>query len=144
MVYNFLPARIFLGDVGSAPLVFLAGCLALSGVRDRLFDVWVPLLIFSPFIVDATVTLGRRLLRGERVWRPHREHYYQRVVLAGWGHRRTVLTEYALMLACAATAAAYVSVNEVIQVLLLSAWAAVYCLLVYGVQTFETNHSRCS
>ena len=83
LVHNFPPARIFLGDVGSVPLGFLAGSLSLMGVRDGLFDPWVPVLLFSPFVVDATLTLVRRILRRERVWRPHREHYYQRLVLAG-------------------------------------------------------------
>jgi len=116
LVHNFPPARIFLGDVGSVPLGFLAGSLSLMGVRDGLFDPWVPVLLFSPFVVDATLTLVRRILRRERVWRPHREHYYQRLVLAGWGHRRTVLAEYALMATSAVTAAAYGFVGEAIQV----------------------------
>ena len=92
LLYNLPPARIFMGDVGSVPMGFLAAALTVMGVHDGVFDIWVPLLIFSPFIVDATVTLFRRLLRGERVWHAHREHYYQRLVLAGhwkhpgWGH----------------------------------------------------------
>jgi len=143
LVHNFPPARIFLGDVGSIPLGFLAGSLSLLGVRDRIFDAWTPVLIFSPFIVDATVTLARRLLRGERVWRPHREHYYQRLVLAGWGHRRTVLAEYGLMLACWATAAVYVSAGTSVRVFLLAVWATLYCLLVYGVHAADSTHPRC-
>jgi UDP-N-acetylmuramyl pentapeptide phosphotransferase/UDP-N-acetylglucosamine-1-phosphate transferase len=143
LVHNFPPGRIFLGDVGSVPLGFLAGSLSLLGIRDRLFDVWVPVLIFSPFVVDATATLVRRLLRGERVWRPHREHYYQRLVLAGWGHRRTVLAEYALMVASGVTAAAYVLVSEAIQVCLLSLWAGIYCACMYAVRTLETGRSGC-
>ena len=67
-----------MGDVGSITLGFLAGSLSLWGISQGLFDIWVPVLIFSPFIVDATVTLFRRLLRGEPVWKAHREHYYQR------------------------------------------------------------------
>ena len=104
LLHNFHPARIFLGDVGSIPLGFLAGGLGLVGWRD---DVWplafVP-IVFAPFIGDATVTLARRLFRGERVWRAHREHYYQRMVRMGLGHRRTAWIAYGLMLACAAAA----------------------------------------
>jgi len=131
LVHNFPPARIFLGDAGSVPLGFLAGFLSLLGLRQGLFDPWVPVLIFSPFVVDATLTLGRRLLQGERVWRAHRDHYYQRLVLAGWGHRRTVLAEYVLMLASGATAAVYVRVNTTIQVCLLWLWASIYCSCMY-------------
>ena len=97
-----------MGDVESVSLGFLAGSLAVWGIHDGLFDIWVPLLIFSPFIVDATVTVFRRLLRGERIWEAHREHGYQGLVLAGWGHRRTALVEYGLMLICGAGAVLYV------------------------------------
>jgi hypothetical protein len=47
----------------------------------------VSLLVFAPFILDATVTLLRRALRGEKVWQAHRTHYYQRMVQMGLGHR---------------------------------------------------------
>lgn len=97
LVFNFPPARIFMGDAGSATLGLLAAALSLWGVRLQLFPIWFPVLVFSPFIVDATVTLVRRGLRGERIWLAHREHYYQRLVQAGWGHRHTVLVEYMLM-----------------------------------------------
>jgi UDP-N-acetylmuramyl pentapeptide phosphotransferase/UDP-N-acetylglucosamine-1-phosphate transferase len=142
LVHNFPPARIFLGDVGSVPLGFLAGSLSLLGHREGLFDLWVPILVFSPFVVDATVTLGRRLFRGERVWRAHREHYYQRLVLAGWGHRKTVLVEYVLMLAVGATADLYVRVNTTIQVCLLSLWGGIYCFCMYFVRRQGTGRSR--
>jgi UDP-N-acetylmuramyl pentapeptide phosphotransferase/UDP-N-acetylglucosamine-1-phosphate transferase len=106
LVHNFHPAKIFLGDVGSIPLGFLAAGLGLVGWRDDLWPLWFPVLAFGPFIADATVTLVRRLIRGERVWRAHREHYYQRMVRMGLGHRRTALICYGAMAACAAIALA--------------------------------------
>jgi UDP-N-acetylmuramyl pentapeptide phosphotransferase/UDP-N-acetylglucosamine-1-phosphate transferase len=106
LVHNFHPARIFLGDVGSIPLGFLAGALGVIGWRDDHWPLWFPVLVFGPFIGDATLTLARRVLRGERVWRAHREHYYQRLVRMGFGHRGTALVEYAAMLVCAAAALA--------------------------------------
>jgi len=102
--FNFPPARLFMGDVGSAALGFLAAGLLLWADCAGLFPLWVGLLVFSPFIVDATVTLLRRLLRGEKVWEAHRSHYYQRLVQMGWGHRKTVLWEYGLMALCALAA----------------------------------------
>jgi hypothetical protein len=63
-------------------------------------------LVFGPFIADATVTLIKRVIRGARVWQAHREHYYQRMVLMGLGHRGTAFVGYGLMLACAAAALA--------------------------------------
>jgi len=101
---NFPPARIFMGDMGSISLGLLAAAFSLWGVRDGLFSLWVPVLIFSPFVVDATVTILRRLLSGEKIWLAHRSHYYQRLVLAGWSHRRTVIFEYLLMFCCGVTA----------------------------------------
>lgn len=100
LLFNFPPARVFLGDAGSIPLGFLAAACGITGWRRELWPLWFPLLVFSPFVVDATLTLARRLLRGERVWKAHHDHYYQRLVRLGWGHRRTALAEYGLMFAC--------------------------------------------
>ncbi|MEI2772631.1 MAG: UDP-phosphate N-acetylglucosaminyl 1-phosphate transferase [Candidatus Competibacter sp.] len=71
--------------------VFWRRRAACGAAKAGLFPFWVAILVFSPFIVDATATLLRRLLRREKVWEAHRTHYYQRLVLLGWGHRGTVL-----------------------------------------------------
>ncbi|OXI23973.1 glycosyl transferase [Burkholderia sp. AU15512] len=99
LLLNFHPARLFLGDAGSIPLGFLAGALGYWGWSAGVWPIWFPALVFSPFIADASVTLLRRLLRGEKFWQAHREHYYQRMVRAGVGHRRTALCWYLVMLA---------------------------------------------
>jgi UDP-GlcNAc:undecaprenyl-phosphate GlcNAc-1-phosphate transferase len=104
LLHNHHPARMFLGDVGSIPLGFLAAGLGIVGWRNDLWPLWFPVLVFGPFIGDATVTLVRRLLRRERVWQAHREHYYQRMVRMGLGHRGTAWTGYAVMLLCAGAA----------------------------------------
>jgi UDP-N-acetylmuramyl pentapeptide phosphotransferase/UDP-N-acetylglucosamine-1-phosphate transferase len=109
LVFNFHPARIFLGDVGSIPLGFLAGALGLYGWREDAWPLWFPLLVFAPFIADATITLARRVLRRERVWQAHRDHYYQRMVRAGLGHRGTARVAYLLMALCAGMALALLS-----------------------------------
>ena len=98
---NFPPATLFLGDAGSIPLGFLAAALAVYGVVQHYWPVLFPVMVFSPFILDASVTLIKRGLRGEKIWRAHREHYYQRLVRMGWSHRKLALAAYALMLACA-------------------------------------------
>lgn len=137
LVFNFPPARIFMGDGGSATLGMLAGGLSLWGVRDGVFPFWVALLVFSPFIVDATVTLLRRLGRGERVWQAHKSHYYQRLVQFGWGHKKTVLYEYVLMLACGFSALLAQYLNPQGQVALILFWCLVYLLLMIGVYRME-------
>ncbi len=100
LIFNFHPARIFLGDAGSVPLGFLAATCGLLGWQRQIWPWWFPVLVFSPFIIDASVTLGRRLLAGARIWEAHRDHYYQRLVQLGVGHRGTALAEYLLMALC--------------------------------------------
>lgn len=95
-----------MGDVGSIPLGFLAGALGVSGWQAGAWPLWFPLLVFAPFVADATLTLFKRLLRRERVWQAHREHYYQRLIRMGFGHRNTALAEYVLMAFCVAAALA--------------------------------------
>src|SRR3990170_2329796 len=104
LLHNHHPARIFIGDVGSIPLGFLAAALGIVGWRNDLWPLWFPVLVFAPFIADATITLVRRVLRRERVWQAHRDHYYQRMVRMGLGHRGTAWTGYAVMLLCAGAA----------------------------------------
>jgi UDP-GlcNAc:undecaprenyl-phosphate GlcNAc-1-phosphate transferase len=104
LAYNFHPARIFLGDVGSIPLGFLAAALGVIGWQAEVWPLWFPLLVFGPFVGDATITLLKRAARGERVWQAHRDHYYQRLVRMGFGHRGTAYAGYVAMLVCSAAA----------------------------------------
>lgn len=128
LLLNFPPARIFMGDAGSATLGLLAAAFSLWGIREGLFPLWFPVLVFSPFVVDATVTLFRRAWRGEKVWIAHRTHYYQRLVQAGWGHKKTVLAEYALMLAVGASA--MLMLDNIIPLIAgLIAWAILFILM---------------
>lgn len=101
LCFNFHPARIFLGDGGSIPLGFLAASLGLFGWWNGLWPPLFPLLVFSPFLVDSGVTLLKRLIRREKVWLPHKSHYYQRLARMGLGHRLTTLWYYLLMAAAA-------------------------------------------
>lgn len=126
---NFPPARLFLGDVGSSTLGLLAAALSLWGSRSGIFPLWVAWLAFSPFIVDATWTLLHRLARREPVWLPHRSHHYQRLVLAGWSHRKTTLWAYVLMATAGSTAVAAPSLAPGGQWTLLVFWAGLYALI---------------
>jgi UDP-N-acetylmuramyl pentapeptide phosphotransferase/UDP-N-acetylglucosamine-1-phosphate transferase len=128
-----------MGDVGSITVGFMAGTLILLGLRDKVFEFWVPILIFSPFILDATVTLIRRMVRGQRIWEAHREHFYQRLVLSGWGHQRTVSAEYAVMTVCGLLAIAYQYASEPWKLALLILWATLFLGLAYGVRHLEQN-----
>lgn len=63
LLFNFPPAKVFMGDAGSIPLGFLAGVLGLEGWNSGLWHYWFPVLVFSPFALDATVTLLKRVAR---------------------------------------------------------------------------------
>ncbi len=83
LVWNFPPAKIFMGDAGSGFLGVVFGVLTCSPphkVADACFGAW--LILLGAFIVDATVTLLRRLDRGERVYQAHRSHAYQHAARA--------------------------------------------------------------
>ncbi len=139
---NFPPARLFMGDVGASVLGFLAGGLAILGWKHAVVPLWASVLVFAPFVVDATVTLARRMLRGERIWEAHRTHYYQRVVQLGWGHRRTVLVEYALMLGTGASALAAVRMSATAQLVIVLFWMALFAVLARGVRLAENRGGR--
>lgn len=134
LLHNFHPARIFLGDVGAVPLGFLAATLGIIGWLQQDWTWWFPLLVFSPFIVDASVTLARRLLSGARVWEAHRDHYYQRLVQLGLGHRRTALVEYALMILCGLAALWAMTLQGNTPYLVLTATGVLYAGMIIWIE----------
>jgi UDP-N-acetylmuramyl pentapeptide phosphotransferase/UDP-N-acetylglucosamine-1-phosphate transferase len=129
LFYNFHPARIFMGDVGSIPLGFLAAALGLFGWHEGVWSLAAPILIFSPFIADASMTLARRILAGERFWLPHRNHYYQRMIRMGAGHLRTAMSAYALMLTTALSAMTLPSFPPSGQAIGIAVWLMIYFLI---------------
>ncbi len=134
--FNFPPARIFMGDNGATLLGLVAGAMALRADRAGYFPLWISILVFSPFVVDATITLVRRILRSERIWEAHLTHYYQRATVSGFGRRRVVLTEYALMLGCAASAWLALA-YPTMQWSLIAAWAIAYTLVARTIDRQE-------
>ncbi len=84
LCWNWHPAKIFLGDVGSVPLGFLLGWLLLNLASGGAWAAAAILPLY--YLADATITLARRALRGEMIWQAHREHFYQRAVRNGRSH----------------------------------------------------------
>ena len=99
--FNLHPARMFMGDVGSTLLGFWAAGFSLWGIALELYPWWVPLLVFSAFWVDATVTLLHRIWKREKIFQAHKSHIYQRLIESGLGQHRTLLLEIVLMMTCA-------------------------------------------
>jgi UDP-N-acetylmuramyl pentapeptide phosphotransferase/UDP-N-acetylglucosamine-1-phosphate transferase len=105
LVWNWPPARIFLGDVGSTTVGYLTGFLMLGVAGSGHWRIALALPLY--FLADATITLGRRLIRGARVWEAHREHFYQLAVGHGLGHAavtKRVIAADLLLIVCGWTA----------------------------------------
>lgn len=95
--YNFPKARMFMGDVGSAPLGFMLASLVIWLARDFGWWLLLPLaLLHANFVLDTGITLARRVARGERWHQAHREHFYQRLIRSGKSHAFVTLWEMAL------------------------------------------------
>lgn len=137
--FNSPPARLFMGDTGACLLGYLAAVSALWGERSAVLPLWTFLLIFSPFIVDATVTLTGRLIRLEKVWIGQRNHFYHKLLLR-LGHTRTVRGYYTVMVACAVTAIATRNASVAIQWVAIASWSAFYVGAMIAIQRFTARH----
>ena len=89
--HNWPPARIFMGDVGSAFLGYTFAALPVIAARNDPRLILPAILLLWPFIFDTVFTFFRRLLKGENVFEAHRSHLYQRLIIAGYGHRFVTL-----------------------------------------------------
>lgn len=91
LVWNWSPARIFMGDVGSGTFGVVLVLLGITFMREKDVSVVRAYLPLAPLFSDALVTLVRRLTRGVQIWTAHREHLYQRLANGPWSHARTTL-----------------------------------------------------
>jgi Fuc2NAc and GlcNAc transferase len=109
LLWNWPPATIFMGDVGSGYLGFVIAVMAVAATRDNPAAVWIWLILGGVFFVDATVTLVRRAARRERLYQAHRCHAYQRLAQRWGSHRRAtmavILLNLTWLLPCALIAA---------------------------------------
>ena len=96
LVWNWPPARIFMGDVGSGFLGAVFAVLALASEITGALPLVAWLVLLAVFIVDATCTLVQRLFTGRRWYTAHRSHVYQRLVQAGWSHGKVTVSILAL------------------------------------------------
>jgi len=92
LVWNWAPARVFMGDVGSSFLGFSLGLMALLSMHHGTMTVWVWLLLLGVFVVDATFTLARRYIQGEKWYEGHTSHAYQNAARCYKSHRKVSIT----------------------------------------------------
>jgi Fuc2NAc and GlcNAc transferase len=97
--WNLGTARVFMGDVGSISLGFIFGALLIIGVGSQAFSLPVALMVMLVFIIDSTLTLIGRILKGEQWYNAHKQHLYQRLIAQGWTHGRAALFYQAINLA---------------------------------------------
>jgi len=94
--WNLGRAKVFMGDVGSLALGFVFAALLVYGVGTGAFGLPVAMTVMLLFLVDSTLTLLVRVIRGEQWYNPHRQHLYQRLIAHGWTHGRVALLYQAL------------------------------------------------
>jgi UDP-N-acetylmuramyl pentapeptide phosphotransferase/UDP-N-acetylglucosamine-1-phosphate transferase len=140
LYHNFHPAKVFLGDAGSIPLGFLAAAFGVWGWQLGYWPLWFPVLVFSPFTMDATLTLIRRARNKEKLSQAHRSHYYQRLVQMGWGHRNVAIAEYILMFLTGVSALYALSLDAQGQGNLLAWWLAIYLALTMWIDKRWRQH----
>lgn len=139
LYHNFHPAKVFMGDAGSIPLGFLAAGMGVFGWQHHYWHAWFPLMVFSPFFIDASATLVKRYLRGVKVTEAHREHYYQRLIQLGWGHRNVALVEYGLMFAVGISALIFV--HDALPWTILVVWSLIYSVLMWSIDVSWKKYS---
>ena len=91
LYWNFGNAKIFMGDVGSTMLGYTVAVFTLYYANIESINLWVWIILFGVFWFDATVTLVRRKLNGEKLSQAHKKHAYQRLTQAGWSHSKVTL-----------------------------------------------------
>ena len=140
--HNFPQARMFMGDVSSAPLGFLLAALSLWLARDYGWWLLIPLvLLHANYVLDTGITLIRRFVRGERWYEPHREHFYQRLVRGGKSHTFVTLLELALQLVVLALMVIYLRVDAWGRIWLifavLAVWGLFFAYCEYRFQRYQ-------
>ena len=117
--FNFPEARVFLGDVGSHALGYALALLVCRSWSDAFVPLPLVFLLLSALVVDASLTLAMRMIRGERFWQPHREHLYQWAVRQGTTHARVCLGYAAWTLAAMLLA---IALRDAVDSQALAAW----------------------
>ncbi len=142
LCFNFPPAQLFMGDTGSTLLGFWVAVLLLWSDQTGILPIYWGMVIFSPFIWDASVTLLRRIFKREKFWQAHRSHYYQRLVLLGYSHRQVLLVITAWMVFCAALTLMLYQASNMLQIAGLLCTIMMYIILSAIVHYMEYYAER--
>jgi UDP-N-acetylmuramyl pentapeptide phosphotransferase/UDP-N-acetylglucosamine-1-phosphate transferase len=138
--YNFPPARIFMGDVGSTFIGYILAVLALIGNQSEeagYIPLLVPVLLLGTFLFDTVLTLSRRILSREKWYLSHREHYYQKLTNLGFSHLKVTLGEYVVTFLLGVSALLYIRTNQSIALSILFIWLILLVGLMKLVDSIE-------
>ena len=142
--FNFPRPRIFLGDVGSVPLGFSCGVLliwmAVTATDSALYKTLAVLPFY--FYLEGSLTVIRRLYRGEKLSHAHREHFYQRLVRAGWSHTRTTGWVWLLQIVVSALAFWQIRAGWRVELLWLAAGLVWGGLFAYAETVFRRSRNE--
>jgi len=103
LLWNWQPARIFLGDAGSIPLGFINAVLILLLCKN---DLWyVAIIINNYYFFDASITLLRRIKMRKKPWKAHKDHFYQKAIQNGYSHSKVckIIAMHGMLLICLAS-----------------------------------------
>lgn len=128
LLWNFPPAKIFMGDAGSGFLGLMLGLISVQMAWLEPMMFWVWLILLGVFLVDASVTLLRRLMRGERVYQAHRDHAYQHAASQYGRHLPVTLAVAAINLFWLMPLAIWAVAGGNIWLILLLAYLPLVCL----------------
>ncbi len=136
--FNFPPSRLFMGDGGSTFLGYFFAYAAIAGNRlSPELPFVVPALILSSLYLDAGLTVVNRLLRGERLFQPHRTHYYQRLLQIGLNHKQVTLLEYLITILLGVSAVVYLKAGAWFAPLVAATWMIAFALVISKIRGLE-------
>jgi UDP-GlcNAc:undecaprenyl-phosphate GlcNAc-1-phosphate transferase len=115
LVFNFNPARVFMGDSGSLCLGFIVGCVAVIGTFKTtiLAVLVVPFILVAVPVMDMTMAFLRRLLNKKSPFEPDRSHLHHKLLDAGWSQREVVLMIYVVTLVLALISVTVVGIQKI-------------------------------
>lgn len=92
LVWNWSPAKIFMGDVGSGFIGYMLGVMALLTLQADVMTVWTWIILLAVFVVDTMVTLVRRYIAGKKWYQGHSSHAYQHAAKRFNSHQKVTIT----------------------------------------------------
>lgn len=136
--FNIPPSRLFMGDSGSTFLGFCFGLIAVvgDGLAPRI-PFFIPVLILSSLYLDAGLTLIMRAIRGEKIFKAHRTHYYQRLLQLGLNHKQVTALEYGLTVMLGISAIVFFKAGGFFPVFLTLCWVAIFTFLILKIRSLE-------